>query len=128
MDFFPKLLTYFNLGALILRSVVGIIFIYHAAPKLISPKMVAAGLKWPVFVVSILGMVELVAGAALIIGRYEQQAALALSCVMLGAIGYKVFKWKVPFSVPGKSGWEFDLILLAACLEILLSGGGRLGL
>ncbi len=128
MDIFPKLLAYFNLGTLILRIVIGIIFIYHAAPKLMSPKMVANSLKWPVFTVSVLGIIELVSGVALIIGRYEQQAALALGIIMVGAIGYKIIKWKVPFSSPQKSGWEIDLILLAACIEILLTGGGPLGI
>lgn len=128
MDIFAKLLAHFDFGMLLLRSAVGIIFVYHAAPKLMSPKMIATSLKWPVFVISLLGITELVAGIALIFGRYEQQAALALSIIMVGAIGYKIFKWKVPFSSPQKSGWEFDLILLAACLDILLTGGGRFGL
>jgi uncharacterized membrane protein YphA (DoxX/SURF4 family) len=127
MNFFSYLLSFFNVGSLILRVVIGVIFVYHAAPKLLSPKLMAAGIKWPPLIISILGLTEAIAGAALIAGWYEQQAALVLSVVMVGALFYKIIKWKIPFSSTKATGWEFDLMLLAACLYIVLSGGGNIG-
>ncbi len=52
--------------------------------------------------------------------------AVLLIIVMLGAIYHKMFKWNTPFSALDKMGWEFDLVLLAANLAILLSGGGAI--
>jgi len=71
-----------------------------------------------------LGAVEFLSSVGLILGLYTQLAALLLAIVMLGAIGFKVMKWKVSFSATDKTGWEFDLILLAANIAILFSGGG----
>ena len=39
---------------------------------------------------------------------------------MLGAIYFKIFKWKMPFTSQTSTGWEFDLVLLAAGLVILV--------
>jgi len=47
---------------------------------------------------------------------------------MIGAIWMKVTKWHVPFSAMDKIGWEFDLILLAANIVILVNGGGAIGI
>ena len=69
-----------------------------------------------------LGIVEGLAGLGLILGVYTQVSALVLSVVMLGAIYMKTMKWKVPFTTMTGTGWEFDLILLAANLFILASG------
>lgn len=51
-------------------------------------------------------------------------AATLLAIVMLGATYYKVFKWKMKFSMRTSTGWEFDLILLAANIAIFFVGIG----
>ncbi|MDP3697400.1 MAG: DoxX family protein [Candidatus Taylorbacteria bacterium] len=112
---FEQLTQYNNIGFLILRLVVAAIFIYHAMPKL-KNKMGSNFL--------ILGVVEGAAAVALVLGFYTQLAALLLAIVMVGAIWMKIVKWHVPFSAMDKTGWEFDLILLAASITILLGGGG----
>lgn len=115
---FEQLLQYSDWGLYALRLAVAVIFIYHAVPKL-------KGKMGQTFV--FLGVVELVSGIGLILGVYVQLAALLLAVVMVGAIYMKIAKWNAPFSAHDKTGWEFDLILLAANLAILLTGGGSKG-
>ena len=112
-------MQYNDIGLLILRLAISIIFLAHALPK-IQNKMGGAFF--------LLGIVEGISSLALIIGFYQQVAALLLAVVMVGAIGMKITKWGVPFTAMDKTGWEFDFILLAANLVIMLGGGGSLGI
>ncbi len=125
---FEQLTQYNNVGLLILRLGVAIIFIYHAMPKLKNAQGMAAMVGMPAGMILMLGMVELVASLGLIVGFYTQLAALLLAVVMVGATGMKMMKWHVPFAAMDKTGWEFDLILLAANIAILLGGGGSIGI
>ena len=97
----------------ILRLIIGIIFIYHAIPKLKNAKVIGQGMGHPAWMIVILGLAELLPSIALIVGVYVQIATLILSLIMIGAIYLKIVKWHVPFSTSEKMGWEFDLLLLA---------------
>jgi len=125
---FEQLAQYSDIGLFVLRLAVAIIFIYHGLPKLMKAKMMAAGMGAPAAMVFILGLVEVLSSIGLIFGIWTQLAALFLGIVMIGAITMKTMKWGVPFSAMDKMGWEFDLILLAANVAILLSGGGSIGI
>ena len=102
----------------------------HAVPKFKHPKDMALGMGIPgmSFMIVILGLVEMVSAYYLIFGFYTQLGALLLSCIMVGALTMKITKWGVPFSASDKAGWEFDLVLLAANIAILLVGGGSIGI
>lgn len=125
---FSQLSEFNDYGLLLLRLAVGLIFLVHGYQKLRmwkmkpSPEMPSKMLN----TMRALSVVELLAGAALILGIFSQLAAIALAAVMVGAIYYKIVVWKKKFTEPG--GWEFDLILLAASLAILFSGGGSIGI
>jgi len=100
-------------GLWFLQFAVGVIFVYHGWPKF--KKMsnffgIGGGLH---------GLVEVVAGLTLVFNSYVQLAALVLAVIMLGAIYMKKFKWNMPFSSMSATGWEFDLILLAAAVFLL---------
>ena len=125
---FPQLLQYNNVGLFILRLVIGIIFLYHALPKLKNTKAMAQGMGWPSGMIFLLGTVELLSSLGLMFGIYRQLAALLLCFVMIGAIKMKTMKWHVPFMGMTNTGWEFDLILLASNIAILLTGGGSIGI
>ena len=125
---FEQLTQYNNLGFFILRLAVAEIFIYHAMPKLKNAKGMASMIGFKTEMIFILGLVELLSSLGLIFGFYTQFSALLLAIVMIGAIYFKTTKWKVPFSTHDKTGWEFDLILLAANIAILLNGSGSLGI
>lgn len=123
-----ELNQYSDISFLILRLVVASIFIYHALPKLRNAGGMGQMMGMPGGMVFMLGVVELASSAAMIVGFYVQLAALLLALVMVGAIYFKAVKWRVPFAAMGKTGWEFDLILLAANVFILVSGGGGIGI
>lgn len=118
-----------DIGLFLLRLAIAVIFIYHAIPKLKNPKGMAAMMGKPQMggMILLLGSVELVSSIFMIFGVSLQLAALALSIVMLGAIYMKRMKWGVPFFAMDKTGWEFDFILLAANLLLVLGGGGGIG-
>jgi putative oxidoreductase len=57
----------------------------------------------------------------LLLGIFTRMSASLLSIVMLGAIFYV----KQASSLTGERGFEIDLILLASCLVVIVSGPGR---
>ena len=123
-----ELSQYSDIAFLILRLAVAIIFVYHALPKLKNAKGMAHMMGQPRGMIFVLGGVELLSSVGLVLGIYTQLAAALLAIVMIGAIYFKTAKWHVPFAAMDKTGWEFDLVLLAANIAILLSGGGSIGI
>lgn len=115
-----------DIGLLILRVVIGIIFIYHGFPKLLNSSKMSAGMRMSATAIFILGLAEVIGGVGSILGLYTQIAAIVLSIVMAGAIYMKIVKWKVPFSKTGIMGWEFDLMILAGALALLFLGAGNI--
>lgn len=121
---FEQFTQYSDLGFFVLRLAVAGVFIYHAVPKLRDPKGMAQAIGFRTEMVSLLGAVELLSSLGLILGIQVQLSALLLAIVMAGAIYFKTTKWNVPFMATDKTGWEFDLTLLAANIAIFLTGGG----
>jgi uncharacterized membrane protein YphA (DoxX/SURF4 family) len=119
-----ELTHYSDISFLALRLVVAGIFMYHALPKLKGSTMMAQAMGMPAAMIFMLGGIELLSSLGLII----QLAAFLLAMVMVGAIYFKIRKWHVPFGAMDKTGWEFDLILLAANIIIIVNGGGSIGL
>lgn len=125
---FEQLLQYNDVGLLLLRITIAIIFIYHGLPKLSKAKAMSTMMGMPAPMIFMLGMVEILASLGIAFGVLTQVSALLLAIVMVGAIGMKSMKWRVPFAAMDKTGWEFDLILLFASIAILLGGGGSIGI
>jgi len=114
-------------GLLILRLVVGIVFVMHGGQKLfvkglpgIAGFLAQAGIQPAGFWAAALTFGELAAGAALIIGVLTRVAALTLTVTMVVAI-IAVLSSK-GFFLPG---YEYALTLLAASFALLLTGPGR---
>lgn len=117
---------YAHLAPVVLRVALGIIFIVHGVPKLISPGgfvgfFTHIGIPLPSVMVIVVGLVETVGGLALLAGRWMRLAAGLLAIDMLGAI--VLAKRSMGFL----NGWEFDFALLAACLSLMLSSPAREG-
>lgn len=125
---FTQLLAYNDIGLLVLRLAIGIIFIYHALPKLKGAKMMSQAMGMPAGMIFMLGIIEFLASIGMVLGIYIQLAALFLGIVMIGAIYFKTVKWHMPFAAMDKTGWEFDLILLAGSIAVLLGGEGSIAL
>ena len=119
----------------LLQAVVGLVFMVHGAAKLKAPAQTASMYGMPSFVGALHGLVEVVGGGLLLLSgifeliggymptlyKYTPWVGIVFAVIMLGAIFFKVVKWKVPFMAWDKTGWEFDLVLLAASLLIAAS-------
>ena len=115
-------------GLLALRLALGIIFIYHGFPKLKNPEAMAQGFGGNKNFPMILGFFEFVSGLLVLFGLYTQFATIVFIVVMLGALYYKIEKWKIPFFAKNTTGWEFDLLILASSIALLFLGAGQYSL
>ncbi len=123
---FPGLLRFGDVGLLLLRLVVAVVFLDSGWNHLRSPaersKSIGASTGFTVF----LGSAEVLGSIGLALGILIQLAAIGLILIMLGAIQKKIFVWKIGFWGGRAYGWHYDLMLLVMNLVILLTGGGRL--
>jgi len=114
---------------LFLRLAVGAVFFAHGAQKLFgmfggsglngfAGTMGRMGLKPALAWAILVALVEFLGGIALVFGFLTRLWALLLGIVMVVAI------LGVHLS-GGFFSFEFPLVLLAGCLSLLLSGGGR---
>lgn len=114
-----------NLGLLILRAAIGVVFVVHGWGKLSDLKAAAKsfkkmGIQPAGFWVVIVGLIELFGGWGVALGLFPEFAAILLVIVMLVAL--VAVKFKQGFV----GGWEFDFLLLAGLLAIALAGPGSL--
>ena len=108
------LTQYFDKAFWVLQAVVGLIFIIHSSGKIKNPAGIASAYGAPAFVGLLHGLVEMAGGILLIANFYVQYVGIVFVLIMLGAIFFKIVKWKMPFMAQNATGWEFDLVLLAA--------------
>lgn len=114
-------------GLLILRIVIGIVFLMHGGQKLfvygfagVTGAFGQMGIPAPAITGPLTAIVEFLAGGALVIGLLTRLAALGLAIDMLGAI--LMVHLKGGFFLP--NGYEFALTLLAANVAIAIAGAG----
>ena len=112
-----------DIASMGMRATIGVIFIVHGAGKFNEGFVgfLTGGLGLPAEMQIPIALAEMVPGILLLIGVFTRLSASLLSIVMLGAIFYV----KQAGSLTGERGVEFDLILLAACLVVIVAGPGR---
>ncbi len=116
------------LSALFLRVVVGVIFLVHGWQKLeggvggTAGFLATLGFPAPEFFAVLLIAAEVIGGALLIIGLLTHWAAKILAIVALVAL--VTVHLTNGFSLAG-GGYEYILLILAATLSIMATGGGR---
>ncbi len=115
-------------GLLILRVVVGLVFLAHGWQKLFVMGMgdttagfAQMGVPMPEIAAPLVAGVELVGGIALILGLWTRPFGVMLAIDMLGAIA--LVHLRNGFFAP--NGIEFVLTLCAASLALAVAGAGR---
>ncbi len=106
-----------------MRAAIGVIFIVHGTGKF-NPGFVGfltGPLGLPPEMQIPIALAETIPGILLIVGVLTRISASLLSIIMLGAIFYV----KKAANLTGDGAYEFDLILLASCLVIIVAGPGR---
>lgn len=122
---FPELLAFSLLAPVILRLVLGYLFINLGYLKLNSEKsrwmlfFETTKLKPPTFFVQFFAYIEIITGAMLIVGFYTQIAALVLAVLTFGEL-YMEYKEESLL----KRNLVFYLLVFAISLSLLFSGAG----
>jgi len=105
---------------------IGAIFIVHSLKKF-DP-------SWQEWLASIgippemqlpIALAEFIGGILLLVGVLTRVTGSVFAVILLGAIFH--IKWKNGFFV-SQGGWEWDLVMLAAILSIIVVGPGRISI
>jgi putative oxidoreductase len=122
---FPYLMRFQDAGILLLRLMVGLIFISSGWKHLKDPagrsKSIGMSKGFTVF----LGAAEIAGSLGVIFGVLPQLAALGLILIMLGVIQNKVFEWHTGFWGKDGHGWDYELMIIVMCIVIIVTDGGR---
>ncbi len=122
---FPQLLRFADVGFLLLRLMVGAVFISSGFSDLRHPdersKNLGTSKNFTIFI----GVAEVAGSLGIIFGVFTQLAAIGLILVMLGAIQKKISAWHTGFWGDKNSGWHYDLMFVVMNLAILFTDGGR---
>ena len=121
---FPELGRFESAALLLMRLMVGAIFITsgwgHATHPAERAKSIGMSKAFTLF----LGVAELAGGLGVVFGVLTQLAALGLILVMSGAIYKKIAVWHTGFWGDKASGWHYDLMLVIMNLVIITTNGG----
>lgn len=107
--------------ALILRIIIGVLFLFHGFPKLRSPERAAThllklGIPWPKLLAIIIGIIEFFGGIALILGFETRIVSTLLAVIMLVGAFKRKMKLKEPV-------W-FELIMVVMLIALIIIGAG----
>lgn len=116
--------SYASAGTLIIRVILGIIFLAHGLDKFGSGIGNIEGffesLGIPAFMASVVAIIEIVGGIALILGLATRIASVVLGIVLIVAIV------QAKLGMGFLNGYELDVALLAMAAHLALSGSSLL--
>lgn len=122
---FPQLARFTDLSLLLLRLMVGLVFITSGYNHLKDPAARSKSIEMPKGFTVFLGIAEVAGGLGVAIGVLTQLAAFGLIVVMLGAIEKKIFSWHTGFWGEKTYGWHYELMFILMNLVIAATDGGR---
>jgi len=121
---FPVLSRFTDIGILLLRLMVGVVFVSSGYSHLKDPEARSKSIGMSKAFTVFLGMAEVAGGLGVAAGVLTQIAAFGLILIMLGAIQKKMFVWHTGFWGEKSSGWHYDLIFVLMNLLIAFTDGG----
>lgn len=121
---FPQLARFTDFGILLLRLMVGLVFVTSGYRHLKDPEARARSIEMPKAFTVFLGIAEVAGGLGVAAGVLTQLAAFGLILIMLGAIQKQIFVWHTGFWGEKSSGWHYDLMFILMNLVIAFTDGG----
>jgi len=109
-----------------IRAAIGVIFVVHSLKKFdpsFQEWVISIGL--PPEMRLPLALAEFIGGIMLIAGVLTRITGAIFSIILLGAIFH--IRWEKGFFI-SEGGWEWDLVMLAAVLLIIVAGPGRVSI
>ena len=126
---FPQLARFSDIALLLLRIMVGIVFITSGWNHLKHPEARSKDIGMNKGFTIFLGATQVAGSLGVIFGVLTQLAGIGLILIMLGAIQRKIFIWRTGFwGKSGTNGWSYDAMLSVMNLVIVTTGGGNLSL
>ena len=116
---------YNDLALLLMRVMVGVVFISSGWKHTKDPVERAKSIGLSPGFTRFIGIAELAGGLGVALGVLTQLAALGLILIMFGAIQKKIVVWHTGFWGKHGDGWHYDLLFVLMCLVIATTGGGR---
>jgi len=120
---FPTLIRLSDLGLLLLRLMVSLVFFTSGLNHLKDPAGRSKSIGMSKGFTMFLGIAEVLGSLGVAFGVLVQPAAIGLILIMLGAIQKKLFVWHIEFWA--SNGWNYELMLVVMCLVIVFTDGGR---
>jgi putative oxidoreductase len=121
---FPQLARFTDFGLLLLRLMVGLVFLNSGYGHLRAPATRAKSIGMSKPFIIFLGTAEVAGGLGVAFGVLTQLAAFGLIAIMFGAIWKKIFAWHTGFWGETASGWHYDLTFVLMNLVIAFTNGG----
>ena len=121
---FPQLARFTDLALLLMRLMVGLVFVTSGYNHQKDPAARARSIGMSKPFTIFLGTGEVAGGLGVAFGVLTQLAAFGLILIMLGAIQKKIFAWHTGFWGEKSSGWHYDLMLVLMNLVIAFTNGG----
>ena len=121
---FPQLARFTDLGILLLRLMVGLVFVTSGVSHLKDPEARSKSIEMPKSFTIFLGIAEVAGGLGVAAGVLTQLAAFGLILIMLGAIQKKIVSWHTGFWGEKTYGWHYDLMFILMNLLIAFTNGG----
>jgi putative oxidoreductase len=121
---FPQLARFTDLGLLLLRLMIGLVFVSSGYSHLKDPSGRARSIGMSKAFTIFLGTAEVAGSLGVAFGVLTQLAAFGLILIMFGAIQKKIFTWHTGFWGEKGSGWHYDLMLVLMSLVVAFTNGG----
>ena len=113
-----------DIGLLLLRIALGIVFIAHGWEKIKNPAAWSRKMGFPFIIGFLVSIGEFFGGLGVLFGFLTQIAALGPLFVMLGANYYHWIAWKFPFIFKDGKGNEYVFVLALLALALVFLGAG----